>query len=465
MKSYKLLIVSLFCLLQACVERENIIVNEELVSPAMVTPEGGTTISIDENNLGSELTVTWNEADYGVDLAVTYIVQLDFVDNLFATPAILAATQEASITVSYSELNDMVIGTLGQNPNETAKVELRVVAQSEGFNDLNSELVTLSVGTYASAGEPPVITSELATTITAENIGDAYTIEWDAADFGSTSDVVYTVEMDVEGNDFANAITLGKVTETSLTVTNEALNFYLMGNLMQEGNTAVNVAFRVVATSATNELASETGNGVITTLDIAAPAMLWTPGGYQGWKPEESATLIQTGDNIFDGYVYLNAETDLKLTSHPDYNHTNYGFIADGTLSTDDAAEQVTFAAGFYRIQPKLAEMTYESALVESFGLIGTATSGGWENSTPMTYDAETDTWRVTTDLIVGALKFRANNDWGINYGVGNITSKRGQLYFDGASYDVKEEGNYTVILSFNTQKAPYQFNYEIIKN
>ena len=57
------------------------------------------------------------------------------------------------------------------------------------------------------------------------------------------------------------------------------------------------------------------------------------------------------------------------------------------------------------------------------------------DNSTPMTLNAETGEWSITTELAAGNYKFRANNKWDINlggdlnhltYGGDNITTEAG---------------------------------------
>ncbi|PIB34000.1 hypothetical protein BFP72_00410 [Reichenbachiella sp. 5M10] len=446
----------------ACEEEDKAVIGDEVIPPQMTSPSDGASIVVSETNMADELIITWEEADYGVDLAVTYTVEMDIKDNVFYAPAIVASTQENTATVTIEAINTMIISDLHQQANERSDVEFRVVATTEGLDDLTSPVVAGTVTTFQSAGDPAVVTTPAVgaeSTITVANLMDKFSVEWSPADLG-TSDVVYTVEL-VVGD---ASVVLGKTGETKLAVNNESLNYYLVGNLEQAGGAAVTASLQVTASSSTTDLKSELSSVVVNTLDATVPGRLYVPGGYQNWVPDVAPTLNQSGD-IFDGFVYMNIETGFKFTSAPDWDHTNFGFDSEGVLTKDGDAAGLTYGPGFFRYQVDTVNLTYVASLVESFGLIGTATPGAWDSSTPMTYDEATDTWRATADLVVGALKFRANDAWDINYGVADITSLRGQLYFDGGSYDVKEDGNYTVILSFDTQKTPYQFNYEIIKN
>jgi hypothetical protein len=197
------------------------------------------------------------------------------------------------------------------------------------------------------------------------------------------------------------------------------------------------------------------------------PAKLWLPGGYQGYNPAAAPTIYATGSTTFEGYVYISGATGFKFTSQPDWSHTNYGYGGTaGTLSTDGAAPDIDLSAGgYYKFNVNIAALTYSATLIETWGLIGTATTGAWDVSTPMTFNQGTNTWTVTTDLTVGALKFRANNWWDVNYGVADINALEGSLVFDAASIDIKEAGNYTITLDFSKSEAPYEYTYSVVKN
>jgi len=84
------------------------------------------------------------------------------------------------------------------------------------------------------------------------------------------------------------------------------------------------------------------------------------------------------------------------------------------------------------------------------WGLIGDATVGGWDNSTPMTYDPDTGLWSVTTTLNAGQFKFRANNSWDINLG-GDMNN----LAYNGDNIVVPEAGTYLITLDLSD---PRQF-------
>ncbi len=168
---------------------------------------------------------------------------------------------------------------------------------------------------------------------------------------------------------------------------------------------------------------------------------LYVPGGHQGWDPATAPTLYSRNfDFKYSGYVYFGeANTEFKFTSQPDWEGTNYGDGGDGTISAD-GGNLVVAEVGMYKIDVDLTANSYTMTKTE-WGLIGDATEGGWDNSTPMTYDPATGLWIVTTTLKDGNFKFRANNSWDINLG-GDLNN----LSYGGADIPASA-GSYTITL------------------
>lgn len=78
-----------------------------------------------------------------------------------------------------------------------------------------------------------------------------------------------------------------------------------------------------------------------------------------------------------------------------------------------------------------------------NWGIIGSATQYGWDNSTDMTYNPMTGKYSISLYLLAGEFKFRLDNSWDTNYGdTGN------DLILDaGGDNIVVTEGNYTIVL------------------
>jgi hypothetical protein len=173
---------------------------------------------------------------------------------------------------------------------------------------------------------------------------------------------------------------------------------------------------------------------------------LYVPGGHQGWAPDVAPSLYNRNfDFKYDGYVYFaEAGTEFKFTSQPNWDGPNYGDGGDGTLSAD-GGNLVASEAGMYRIIVDLSGSPTYTMTKTEWGLIGDATDGDWDNSTPMSYDPATQRWSVTTTLDAGTFKYRANNAWDINIG-GDINN----LTYGGDNITVTEAGTYIVTLDLS---------------
>ena len=189
-----------------------------------------------------------------------------------------------------------------------------------------------------------------------------------------------------------------------------------------------------------------------------APAQLYVPGAHQGWDPASASIVYSPNfDWKFDGYLYMAAGNEFKFTSQRDWNGINYGPGGTaGVLSTDNGAGNLTVAAdGFYRLTVDLSSTdvlaqpyTY-TATATNWGLIGDATAGGWDTSTPMTLNTATGEWTVTATLTAGTFKFRANDGWDINLG-GDVN----KLTYGGDNISVDSAGSYQITLKLGDATA-----------
>jgi hypothetical protein len=84
-------------------------------------------------------------------------------------------------------------------------------------------------------------------------------------------------------------------------------------------------------------------------------------------------------------------------------------------LKHDGANIPIT-EAGDYHIELDLSTPHAYTYKQYSWGLSGDA-QGSWSTDKNMTWDATKKVFTITVDLVVGAVKFRANDDWAVNYG------------------------------------------------
>ena len=88
-------------------------------------------------------------------------------------------------------------------------------------------------------------------------------------------------------------------------------------------------------------------------------------------------------------------------------------------------------------------------------GIIGSSTANGWEASTPMRLadPADPHQWTLTVFLTEGALKFRANDAWGDDWGG---TFPTGTATYKGSDFLIPAASYYTI--SFNDASGAYHF-------
>ncbi|MCO4291447.1 SusE domain-containing protein [Solitalea sp. MAHUQ-68] len=310
--------------------------------------------------------------------------------------------------------------------------------------------------------------------ITETNLTDTVKIKWQQADYGVTTAVSYNVEADLASRQFSQPISIGSSNSGQLAIVMSDLNKKLLDQLHLPENQASEIELRIGASinnqksviSQIVKLTVTPFKAIVEEPPIPEPVRLWVPGGYQGYKPDQAPKMTDIGDGKFEGYVYISSGTDLKFTSAPDWNHINYGYASDGKLTTDGGAGSMSVdKAGVYKLEANINDLTYKITLISTWGVIGTATPSNWDASTPMTYNVNKDEWSVKLNLKAGALKFRANDGWDINFGPAASGDLVGELIQTNDAISIPEDGNYTVTISLSKANAPYKYSYTVLKN
>lgn len=287
----------------------------------------------------------------------------------------------------------------------------------------------------------------------------AMVISWDAVKFPiEEAPVQYAVQFDtpqdtVGENGWQNAKTIqagSQVQSMAMTVTN--LND-MVKDLGLEVDKESTVVFRVSAYVDRMVYSNPVAFNVTPYQAVISNEKIYAPGTYQGWDPATAATLNGTSTNgIFEGYLSFTDPNALgfKFTTGPDWTE-NYGGDGNGNLVFDGENVMVP-EVGTYKITVNLNNMTW-MAVPSSFGIIGTATPGGWDSDTDMTYNYQEDYWEYTGDLIPGALKFRLNDQWTINYGSQNSTDFIAYLDDPGA-HNIDVAGTYRITFKIDPSDA-----------
>ncbi len=280
---------------------------------------------------------------------------------------------------------------------------------------------------------------------------DALTISWTDPDFGFDAAPSYTLLMDFAGGDFSNAQIIPVGSSLSKVFTQGELN----GKLLALGvtpNQATDIDIRVqTKLSDFQKMISAPVTLTVTAysslLDLSTN---WgvvgsaTPGGWGNPNIPDLPFYTTGTPGVFVAYVTLrNGQIKFRLDNAWTTNYGDDG--ADGTLEANGA--NIDVSAGTYKITVNTNDLTW-SMEAYSWGLVGSATANGWNGPDFMLhYNSYQDNWKGVVTLADGAIKFRLNNDWGVNYG---DTGADGTLDSGGTDITVTA-GNYLVTMDLNT--------------
>ena len=182
---------------------------------------------------------------------------------------------------------------------------------------------------------------------------------------------------------------------------------------------------------------------------------IYVPGEYQGWNAANTETSLASvkSNKIYEGYKYFPTDNNkFLITKFPSFSLKYGDNNGDGTLEINGDTI-VAGPAGLYYIQVDFNNNTYVIEKTD-WGVIGDATSGGWESDIKMAWDPELDALKLNVELVPGEMKFRANNDWIFNLG---DEAGDGILTKDGKNITIAEAGNYEVILFLDKPDYTYQ--------
>ncbi len=335
----------------------------------------------------------------------------------------------------------------------------------------NRELATVTDTFTPPVMNPAPVASLVMTEALASN---TLAFSWQAPDYGYDAAVSYTLKMDLAGASFANAIDIATVTTTSADVTYDKINTALLTLGGLEG-VASNVQIKVVAKVIGLTPETMSSDSVAMTLTpyevIIVYPHLNLPGSYNpflggdwnGSGSEYTRIYSLKSDEVYEGYVNMvkggdpaNA-VEFKFTKVA-WGDGEYSYSSAGKLVAGGGGNVPLATGGYYKVSADLVALTYSVTKITRWGVIGSATAGGWDSDQAMTYDIESNKWTATLALSVGKIKFRANAGWDINYGDDGADMK---LNAGGADIDVAVAGTYTITLDL---VGPV-YKYKLVKN
>ena len=273
----------------------------------------------------------------------------------------------------------------------------------------------------------------------------AVAFNFTAPSFGFDAAVTNTLQFGIKGSNFASAkevpFSAGVLTKEYTVVD---FNAFLIAMKLKTGEmTQVEARLKSQVTEASvAPIYSPVITLSVTPYTLIVPASyVYVPGDYQGWSPSSADSLASvTSNGIYVGVItFLPTKSfQFKITPKKEWN-VAYGDAGSGSISTTAGDNLTVPSATSYQLTVDLNAKTI-AAVPLSWGLIGSASPGGWDNDTDMTFNNGRRIWSLTVDLKVGEIKFRKNNGWDENFGGSNGTIAAG-----GDNIPVTVAGNYKV--------------------
>ncbi|MCG7857210.1 SusE domain-containing protein [Flavihumibacter sediminis] len=322
---------------------------------------------------------------------------------------------------------------------------------------------------YKMGNSPVLTTSSNALILEQENAAnDALTMNWSAADYGYSAAQTFTLQMAPNGSDFTGDMAEVNVrAASSKTFTVGELNREMLKIIPFGQASEVDVRIKSFVTDSIAPAYSNTITLTITPYqDIilySYPQALNVAGNYQDWSPDKAPQIVSlSNDGDYEGYInFDNATPEFKIVKGDNWGAGDFGDAGSGKLSNGGNNLKLTEGAGVYRLKANTTTMTWSATRITTWGVIGSATTNGWDASTPMEFDEATGSWVLVSNLVEGELKFRANNGWDINFG-DNKSNLDGKPDYGGDNIAITSAGSYTIRLNIGVAG---NYSYTIKKN
>tara|TARA_R110002050_G_scaffold261556_1_gene401569 strand:- start:22991 stop:24379 length:1389 start_codon:yes stop_codon:yes gene_type:complete len=320
----------------------------------------------------------------------------------------------------------------------------------------DAELTTLE---FVSFSTPIEATSNNIVLSTDNNFESVVTASWSDVLFPIEAPVNYTLQVDVLSDTFgdngwSNAVTLVAGEDVlSKSILGGELND-IAADLGLEPDVEGELVIRVAAYMDRFVYSDPVSIQVTPYVEEVAFGELYIPGSYNGWDASTASKLSAIAVGVYQGYLTVNAPQGLEFKITPEQNWDEfYGLDDNSNLALGAEGDLTLPDFGSYQITVNLNTLSY-TILPYSWGIIGPSTPSGWDADTDMNYNYTEQQWEYTGLLAAGALKFRLNNEWTINYGTEDGNSgeiENGEVYLDNpGAHTIVEGGFYKVAFSVN---------------
>ena len=283
-------------------------------------------------------------------------------------------------------------------------------------------------------GDAPVLlTPSTGTSMEFEKLGadeNTVSFSWSKADFGFQSAISYTLQIDLAGNDFSEALNLVTTSDTSAVLTQMAMNTKLLGfGLPTAEATALQARVIAVVSQYVETLYSATIDLTITPYASTFPSIYMIGAATGGWDPSLAVEVVSTGEPYqYTTIAYFdNADgRNFRFFNKPDWNESLGGYDVFPTFPTDLLAEATEDSdpnfnfigtPGWYEmfVDTQAGTITMTAVDKPAMYLTGDATHG-WSWDDPVTEIAWVGYKIWEGDVAFtqgGAFRLFAQKDWG----------------------------------------------------
>lgn len=392
----------------------------------------------------------WSKANFGANVSTDYTLEISN-DDTFTNVKVLGTSSSTKLSVTKGKFNEAMLA-LGLPAFSESTVKIRVKSSINGrtMTPLVSQIITRKATTFQN--------SECGTFCTVGIIGDATPGGWDIdtdlfladptrKDKDTWTAIVYLIggkdakfraSDNWDKNWGADAFPTGTGTQNGSNIRVSTTGFYKVTLNSSTG------AYSFVAQSVPT----------LTSVSIIGDG---TPGG---WDADTPLTQDATNPNLWTATITFTAK-EAKFRKTGDWG-TNWGSKSFPSGVGVGNGDNIKLKAGTFFVRFNSATGEYAFGPVETkavytkVGLIGPAQSGGWDADTFLTRNPSNPTlFSGVVTLTDNDVKFRANADWGINWGAAATPFPGGVGSLNGSNIPAKA-GKYYVTI--NTVSGEYYF-------
>jgi starch-binding outer membrane protein SusE/F len=297
------------------------------------------------------------------------------------------------------------------------------------------------------------------------------TIGWTATDFGFSASVIYTLEADLAGKNFENAVELATTSTLSAALNVGATNDILLGmGLTPEAPTEVQLRVVSVVNDNVEPVYSNTISVTLSAYATSFPPIWGMGAGLKGWGPWP-ANAVEWQSSEFRKYetvAYFTKGETFRWFGQLDWGPISYNYPYFTAVSSvfengndGDSNLRVVGDSGWYRVAVDLGAKTVTATAVDEPVMYMTGAGiGGWDQpgtgtSIKMTY-IKPGVFQADANFVSGAdWRFFGQANWGpVSYNFPFFTSVPD--YFGNAN---DGDSNFRVLGASGTKKVTVDIN------